>query len=123
VAEVVQQGRGDGRERGGVVDAVVWRQLGLEGAHAVEVALHDVGRAQRMREAGVFTAGKRERCEAEGTDPPQSLDLRAPEQPREPPLGRAGEGDQPVNGIAQDHRRQPTAWPQLRWPLAGAAPA
>jgi hypothetical protein len=66
VAEVVQQRRGEGGEGDLVVDAVVRRQLGGEGAHAVEVALHDVRRAEGVGEARVLAAGEGERGQTEG---------------------------------------------------------
>lgn len=103
-----------------VVDAVVGRQLGREGAHAIEVALHHVRRADRVREARVLAARERQRGQPERPDPPQTLDLRTREQPRDPPFSRAGERDQAVNGIAQDHRREGTRW-RFRRKSAGAA--
>ena len=65
--------------------------------------LHDVGRAQCMREARVLGAWKREARQAELTDATKPLYLGRLEEARDDALFLLLEGNEPVDRIAKQH--------------------
>ena len=74
-------------------------------AEAREEQLHHVRRADRVREARVLGAGKRERRDAELPDAAEALHLRRVHEARDDALLVGLERDEAVHGVAEDHAR------------------
>jgi len=78
------------------------RKNRMEFADPREQPRHDARRADGVREPRVIGARVGERRETELLDAPEALDLRGPEEQRDDGFFRRLEGNQAVDGVAQD---------------------
>ena len=101
--DVVEERRGEGVLRVHLGDSLLGRELGVDGAEAREEELHHEGRADRVSEARVLRAGKRDRRDAELANAPKPLHLGRVEEELDDALLLGLEGDEPVDWVAKNH--------------------
>lgn len=105
MAEVVNQGRGDGIPAGLGGEARLRGQRVVAGGDALEEPHHDVGGADGVGKARVLGAGKDQRREPELANPAQALNLPGLEESHHDTLGVALEGDEAMDWVPENHGR------------------
>jgi hypothetical protein len=105
VTEVVHQRCGEREPFVVCGEPVVGRQIGLERTDAGEKALHHVRSPDRVREPRMFSARERQRRHTEHAHAAKPLDFTRIDQVGDDAFVRALEGNQPVHGVAKNHRR------------------